>query len=168
MKNWRTEEELVAKIKADFKANGIKATIRRKRGGWTTSLIINITTTEKDFKPFDLYAQEYKPARRLWADGNRLISYQEWAYMEDEEKQERIRQFDMKKNYQVCREEHYQLNHYNVSWYKELTDECRNRIQKAIDICNSYNYDNSDAMTDYFDVGFYQHFELRNKGLQVA
>lgn len=60
------------------------------------------------------------------------------------------------------------LNHYNVSWYKKLTDECRNRIQKAIDICNSYNYDNSDAMTDYFDVGFYQHFELRNKGLQVA
>lgn len=167
MKNWNTEDELVKNLKADFKRNGIKATIRRSRGGWTPSLVININTTEDDFVSFDEFAKSYYPRYRwLYTEDNDLMSYEDWCVMDDAEAKERIRQYNMKRSYNEFRKEHKQFSHYAVGDYKVLTDSCVARIKKAVEICNSYNYDNSDAMTDYFDVGFYQRFELRNKGLK--
>lgn len=45
----------------------------------------------------------------------------------------------------------------NVYWYKEhITDpELREQVGKIIDAMNHDNHDNSDPMTDYFDVGHY-------------
>ena len=77
MKNWNTEDELVKNLKTDFKRNGIKATIRRSRGGWTPSLVININTTEDDFVSFDEFAKSYYPRYRwLYTEDNDLISYE--------------------------------------------------------------------------------------------
>ena len=167
MKNWNTEDELVKNLKTDFKRNGIKATIRRSRGGWTPSLVININTTEDDFVSFDEFAKSYYPRYRwLYTEDNDLMSYEDWCVMDDAEAKERIRQYNMKRSYNEFREEHQQINHHSVDGYTLLTKSRVERIKKAVEICNSYNYDNSDAMTDYFDVGFYQRFELRNKGLK--
>ena len=57
--------------------------------------------------------------------------------------------------------EHVQFNetYYNVNvyWYKDhIKDEAlREQVGKIIDVLNHDNHDNSDAMTDYFDVGHY-------------
>ena len=41
--------------------------------------------------------------------------------------------------------------------YPGLTDEVRAVLTDVVDYCNSYNYDDSDSMTDYFDTNFYLH-----------
>lgn len=57
--------------------------------------------------------------------------------------------------------EHVQFNetYYNVNtcWYKDhIKDEAlREQVGKIIDAMNHDNHDNSDPMTDYFDVGHY-------------
>jgi hypothetical protein len=45
----------------------------------------------------------------------------------------------------------------NVYWYKDhITDpELREQVGKIIDVLNHDNHNNSDIMTDYFDVGHY-------------
>ena len=54
----------------------------------------------------------------------------------------------------------YQINHYHIEKDNRLTDRCREVMANVIDFCESFNYDNSDAMTDYFDVNFYAHYEI--------
>lgn len=62
-----------------------------------------------------------------------------------------------------------QLNHYQLLdvWNEEswcngsfLTKDAHEILQKAVQISNQYNYDNSDAQTDYFDVHFYLHMSI--------
>lgn len=47
-------------------------------------------------------------------------------------------------------EDYSQLNHYYLDRY-----EYSNVLQRISDICNEGNHNNSDSMTDYFDVGWY-------------
>lgn len=54
--------------------------------------------------------------------------------------------------------ENYDPNTWNNGVF--LTKEGHSIMQKIIKIINHYNYDNSDAMTDYFDVNFYVHLNL--------
>ncbi|SRR5579885_2634418 len=48
--------------------------------------------------------------------------------------------------------DHIQLNHY---WIKDFYPAHSKLLQQIFSIVNAGNYDNSDSMTDYFDVGFY-------------
>lgn len=48
-----------------------------------------------------------------------------------------------------------QLNHYYLEDDLRLKEGARKMLQKVNQIANRENYDNSDHMTDYFDVGFY-------------
>lgn len=41
-----------------------------------------------------------------------------------------------------------------------LTEQGYNLFQRVQQIMNQYNYDNSDSMTDYFDVNFYGHINI--------
>src|SRR3990167_9391515 len=41
-----------------------------------------------------------------------------------------------------------------------LTAEAWDTMKRAVQICNEYNYDNSDPVTDYFEVNFYMHIEI--------
>lgn len=44
----------------------------------------------------------------------------------------------------------------NVYWYKEMfSDKALEFLTEIIPLLNEGNHDNSDAMTDYFDVGWY-------------
>lgn len=62
-----------------------------------------------------------------------------------------------------------QLNHYYINqdnlgrWASNcvhLTEKAAKMLIRVTEIANADNYDNSDHMTDYFDVGFYFHLEI--------
>lgn len=167
MRNWTNEEDLVTKLKNDFKANGIKATIRRERGGYTTSLLITIKTEDSDFIPFEDYVKSYKPCPKdiIYTDNHGMsIDFWTWQALPDNEK-ERIKAFDAKVVYNYQHEENAQINHYFVEKYDAFTNEFKAKLKKVVEICNSYNYDRSDSQTDYFEVGFYMNLRLRNRNL---
>jgi len=51
--------------------------------------------------------------------------------------------------------DYVQLNEYHLEWYQHSEV-----LKKIRDIINEGNHDNSDYMTDYFDVGFYVNFNI--------
>lgn len=50
-----------------------------------------------------------------------------------------------------------QINHY---WIKDHYPTHAKLLQAIKDVINEGNYDNSDIMTDYFDVGFYMQLSI--------
>ena len=47
------------------------------------------------------------------------------------------------------------INHYNIERNPDLTDRAREVMMNVCDFVMSYNFDDSDAMTDYFHTNFY-------------
>ena len=66
-------------------------------------------------------------------------------------------------------EKYHQLNQYVLKedYQKDrwcngvfLTEEGHKMLQRVVQIVEQYNYNNSDSMTDYFDVNFYCHYSI--------
>ena len=53
-----------------------------------------------------------------------------------------------------------EYNHYWHTAGEEITPRCREVMKNVVDYIQSYNYDKSDSMVDYFDVGFYLTFRI--------
>ena len=54
----------------------------------------------------------------------------------------------------------FQVNQYHVDTDWQFTDAGKEAIKAILKVANKYNWDKSDAMTDYFDVNYYLHFNL--------
>lgn len=48
-----------------------------------------------------------------------------------------------------------QVNYYWIDESKKLTEYGKKLLKNVVSFAQSYNYDDSDTMTDYFDTGFY-------------
>lgn len=104
-----SEKELKKLLLQEYKKNGFKASIRRNRGGWTTSLTITITASESDLT-------------------------------------EKVS--DWERDYGI------QVNQYR-EYDERFTADYNRKLRFLYQITNSFNYDNSNGMVDYFDCGFY-------------
>lgn len=51
--------------------------------------------------------------------------------------------------------EYASVNHYRIDNRKELTEYEKTTLKNIIKALNCKNHNNSDPMTDYFDVGYY-------------
>lgn len=54
----------------------------------------------------------------------------------------------------------YQINHYRIFDDKMLTDRAKEVMSNVSNFANSYNYDDSDSMTDYFCKNFYLYLTI--------
>lgn len=55
-----------------------------------------------------------------------------------------------------------ELNHYHLDKDTDITDRAREVMENVRSYAQSYNYDNSDIMTDYFDTNFYLNLGIGN------
>ena len=55
-----------------------------------------------------------------------------------------------------------EINHYHIDNDHDLTDRAKEVMINVISFVNSYNYDNCDIMTDYFNTNFYLHVGIGN------
>jgi hypothetical protein len=53
-----------------------------------------------------------------------------------------------------------QINHFYIEKDEDLTDRASEVLQNIYSQVNSYNFDDSDAMTDYFHCNFYLHINI--------
>lgn len=53
-----------------------------------------------------------------------------------------------------------QINHYYIEREYELTEEARQMLKTAKELANSFNFDDSDSMIDYFHTNFYLHLSV--------
>lgn len=65
---------------------------------------------------------------------------------------------------------HLQLHHFNDRDKKFFVESAYLVMQDVYDFMQSYNYDDSDSMIDYFSTNFYSHFNIGkwNKGFKVV
>ena len=54
----------------------------------------------------------------------------------------------------------FTVNHHCIDESKKLTSEAKVIFLWIKELVDYFNYDNSDRMTDYFDVNFYYHLEI--------
>jgi len=65
--------------------------------------------------------------------------------------------------YDIETRHEYEINQYHVESDKSITEETGKLINKIKSIIESYRYDESNAMVDYFDTNFY--YDIRTKPL---
>ncbi|HBG2133550.1 TPA: hypothetical protein KPJ62_003920 [Clostridioides difficile] len=59
-------------------------------------------------------------------------------------------------------EDYLQVNYYHINTNKKLNKIGKNVLSDVYSLLKNYNYDNSDAMTDYFDTNFYMYINVGN------
>ena len=55
---------------------------------------------------------------------------------------------------------HLQVNNYYIDKETDLTDWAKEVLKRAKDFAQSFNYDDSDGMIDYFSTNFYLHLNV--------
>lgn len=166
--------DFAAVLRADLKARGVKGvTIRAGRGGWTDSITATITLTAEDFR-----SAEEAAARDGWntffrrqnygvtVDGVYYYSAGENAINNGNSYKDDSPESNFPVLRAFWRNEIAALNsinqyHLEPAKYLELTTAAFERVAAIVKIIQSYNYDNSDRMTDYYDVGFYLDVDIK-------
>ena len=61
---------------------------------------------------------------------------------------------------QQINSEYHQVNQFHIDSSWHWTEEGKKLLTEIMGIIDKYNHDNSDSMTDYFDVNYYVDFNL--------
>lgn len=146
-------KELKDAIIAELKKNGIKATARQGRGGYTDSFTFTITVPEQFFVPEAEYIKRMFEAhtdnRYFWRNPEGGAIHSDLFWNLEEAERQAIREYNYKKDYE-----------------KALEDGDDNFVEPAFvdavkTIISSFNSDHSDTMTDYFDRKFYDWYRWK-------
>lgn len=164
--------ELAAAIRADIKAAGIKGvSVRINSRSITDAITATITATSADLVPLADYVAAYRPAGRNWIDlGNSesvpLATYYDcWnaqaaghaaGYIPKIQRQAAETEY----GFSACIGCH-QINQYHIAKYTEYTPAFLAKLDAVNNIIANYNYDDSNAMVDYFDTNFYWYLNVK-------
>ena len=157
--------DLAQAIREELKTRGVKGvTVRKSASGYTDSITLTIKATPADFVSIEEGALRYPRGlfsidldRGLWFNGKYLYA-SEYETMTEEEKYAAHRAYIAH-----CINRLESVNHHHIERknYFELTTAFYNKVRAAFLIANQWNYDNSDPMTDYFDIGYYLHIDIK-------
>ena len=172
--------ELTKAIRAEFKKCNIKGvSVSKKTYSGGQSVYITITPTTADILSYDEY---YKNKMESRCCGNLIYQFHDpktdkWIesrdieYMQEEER-DRLYELAVKATYEYHTSgcdlnEHffYGDNDHDVFYGRSYADIFTTRFLDKLrlvkEIVDSFNYDNSNSMVDYFDRGFYEHYKLK-------
>lgn len=158
--------ELAKAIREDLKRRGVKGcTVRTRKVTYDTGITVTVKAGSSDIVSLEEYTERYSFAEFACDamnyhgvfDGSRWIYAATWEAMTDEERREAYR----------THAEYYlskSPNFYRAGErkdYKTITTAFYNKLCAIYKIANQWNYDNSDIMTDYFDVGYYLDIDIK-------
>lgn len=171
--------DLTRAIRADFKKCGIKGvTISKESYSGGQSVYIKITPTAADFIPFEEY-RNTKLERPCWhnfINGVRDPLTNKWyrtddiQFMPAGEEKDRLFELSILDTYEYytkgcdLNEYHFYGDdsdvYYGRSYADIFTPAFLDKLRLMKKIVDSYNYDDSNSMVDYFNRGFYEHYRL--------
>jgi len=158
--------ELAAAIRADLKKRGVKGvTVRARRVTYDTGITVTIKATADDFASIEEMAKRYTIGRfscgidRTYTGGRYLYS-SEWEKMTDEEKEKTFKNYLAEKSKSLTGVNFYRFEDSRNDYF-ELTTDFYNKVKAVYLIANQWNYNNSDSMSDYFDIGYYLDIDIK-------
>lgn len=154
-------------IREELKARGVKGvTVRARKSGYTDGITITIKATADDIASVE-EAKERYPYHKFSFDACNYhgIYTDHWLYeneferLADAEKEE---QYNIYINRMLTRE--YTIHSISNDSRNDKIDMTTGFFKKVLAvyrIANQWNYNNSDSMTDYFDVGYYLDIDIK-------
>lgn len=141
--------------------------VRQGRGGYTTSLYItiktdrhsNIIATDKEIR--ERVIDSVRRGQRNWV-GKTFNIYRDNYRATSDEEQRRIEE-DTANAVLASIKGDININHYHLDKEEILSDYGKQVFKACEQVVNAYNSDHSDMMSDYFDRGIYDSYELRIK-----
>ena len=159
-------KSLSAAIREHLKQAGIKgvtASCKTYMGG--QSLTLKIKFTPADIIPLEDFLAQYAVNPYNWYyydDGGQypasMHGEQYWT-LDDEKRDEMRRKFAEHDYRRILAGSTLNQYHLTTDKYPEFTPDFFKKITEIDKIVRSYNYDDSNAMVDYFDTNFYYNLE---------
>lgn len=110
---------------------------------------INVSLMSANFNPFNELTEE---VMEKIEDNCRRMFGQFW----EQRLEDSISNF----RNTTTKDKYHQVNQYYVKDDVCLTEEAKSVINQALNIINSYNFDDSDSQIDYFHTNFYTHMSI--------
>lgn len=162
-----------AKLRAEFKKRGADGvTVKSARGGWTDSITVTIKFKNKDFRSIeetiarDNDGESFAHAiynNNYYINNAGYITYKKYQEMSAKEKEEHKHNYYKNMIESTMKSgEHYGQIKPQAERFPELTAAAFDKLVKIWQIANAANFDKSDIMTDYFDVGYYLTIKIVN------
>ena len=144
-----------------------EVSVRQGRGGYTTRLYITITAdrhsdliaTDEEIR--ERVIDNVRRGERHWLGKTFNIHYDTYRVMPDEE-QRQVEQDTADKVIAGIKGD-MSISHYHIDREEILSDYGRQVFKACEQVVSAYNSDHSDIMTDYFDRGIYDNYNLRVK-----
>lgn len=162
--------EYAQAIRAAFKARGVKGcTVRQKWSGYTPDVTVTIKVTADDMSSVEEASQRYTENDfihdigrdgGLWF-GQQRITLDDYNNMTPEEREKIRREYLI---YTIKKADSFNGRYTwsNRKHYFEFSSKLYDKLTAVWAIANQWNYDNSDSMTDYFDVGYYLDIDIKH------
>lgn len=152
--------DLSKAIREELKANGIKGvSVSCKH---CDELYLKFKASEEDFKSFEEFLAEYSiedMGHWYWLNGENKHINSFWD-LSAEDRQKAMEE-SARHDYDYYRNGENSLNERHLEIYKMFSDAFMDKVKKAKMIVDSYNYDDSNAMVDYFNRGFYEYYYVK-------
>ena len=166
---WHNEQDLKKLVLADCKAAGIPATVRFRRGGWHTTMTMTLRVKRCEIVPYAEWCKGYDgpdlgagnsytgpDGRVSWLRADLLLAMTGKQRLDMEEN---IRATEYAQALEFLQSHSISLPDRDIR--DILRPAAYDRLQKAQEIVDSYNRDESDVMTDYFDRDIYDWYAVK-------
>ena len=162
--------ELAKAIREDLKRRGVTGvTVRARKITYDTGITVTVKASPEDFASLEEMKERYNRSRfscdiqtrhGLYT-GGRWLNYSDYEKMTETERDNAHELYLRESAEKISSfSEHEHINKERNNYY-ELTTAFYNKLRAIYKIANQWNYDNSDIMTDYFDVGYYLDIDIK-------
>ena len=156
--------ELAKAIREALKKRGVKGcTVRGGWSGYTRSATVTVKAQPEDFASVEEFAERFN----FSAFGARVATHgaytgEHWLYSLDElSEEEKQTEYNSYIRYEIAHKHGFNNYHRERANYPQYSTAFCEKLDAIYQIANQWNYDNSDIMTDYFDVGYYLDIDIK-------
>ncbi len=150
--------ELAKAIREALKKRGVKGcTVRGGWSGYTRSVTVTVKAQPEDFASVEEFAERFS-----FSDfGARVATHgaytgEHWLYSWDElSEEEKQTEYNSYIRYEIAHRHDFNNYHRERANYPQFSTAFCEKLDAVYQIANQWNYNHSDIMTDYFDVGYY-------------
>lgn len=156
--------ELSKAIREELKRQGVKGcsvSCKTYSGGQTVR--VKVATTAADFVNREDYINDYDCndlGYWLVTEDGEQIHRDKWFTLDGSEQQRTLRSHAAR-SYDYSYNHNNVINHHYVDEYTEYTEAFRAKLHKINAILDTYHYDDSNGMVDYFNTNFYRDIEVK-------
>lgn len=165
--------ELAQAIRAAFKSRGVKGcTVRCGWSGYTKDVTVTIKASEQDFTSVEEFKLRYTYNEFVFdmANHGRYIGggvdglEYGWLYSDKFEQlteAEKEKVYNLYCLYEIAHRHDYNTYHRERKNYPQFSTAFCVKLDAIYKIANQWNYDHSDSMSDYFDIGYYLDIDIK-------